>query len=177
MRKCLLLFVFACLASAGFSQERLQKFPRYDRYLQLRSAYGSLITRGDLALGTWSEDSKAFYYNWNGKNWGFNVADRSSKEAEPPKPTTPPTTRPRRPAGSGPNPGRGRQYSIAESNDKTWKAQYREGNVYVTGPDGVAKAITTDGDLAARQKNGTASWVYGEELGVREAMWWSPDNK
>jgi dipeptidyl-peptidase-4 len=39
------------------------------------------------------------------------------------------------------------------------------------------KAITTDGSVAARIKNGVASWVYGEELEVREAMWFSPDGK
>src|SRR6185437_10814950 len=33
----------------------------------------------------------------------------------------------------------------------------------------------TDGSAATRIKNGTASWVYGEELSQRTAMWWSPD--
>ena len=28
-----------------------------------------------------------------------------------------------------------------------------------------------------RVKYGTASWVYGEELSQRTAMWWSPDGK
>jgi dipeptidyl-peptidase-4 len=38
-------------------------------------------------------------------------------------------------------------------------------------------AITTDGNEKARIKNGSASWVYGEELYQRTAMWWSPDGK
>ena len=29
--------------------------------------------------------------------------------------------------------------------------------------------------MPGRIKYGTASWVYGEELGQRTAMWWSPD--
>src|SRR5205809_473585 len=38
-------------------------------------------------------------------------------------------------------------------------------------------AVTTDGGTASRVKYGTASWVYGEELSQRTAMWWSPDNR
>ena len=37
--------------------------------------------------------------------------------------------------------------------------------------------ITTDGSVAGRIKYGTASWVYGEELSQRTAMWWSPDGR
>ena len=40
-----------------------------------------------------------------------------------------------------------------------------------------ALAVTTDGGAAGRVKNGTASWVYGEELSQRTAMWWSPDSR
>ena len=37
-------------------------------------------------------------------------------------------------------------------------------------------AVTTDGSEKDRIKYGTASWVYGEELGQTTAMWWSPDS-
>ena len=37
--------------------------------------------------------------------------------------------------------------------------------------------ITTDGSRDKRIKYGTASWVYGEELGQTTAMWWSPDGR
>jgi dipeptidyl-peptidase-4 len=40
-----------------------------------------------------------------------------------------------------------------------------------------AVQITTDGSVQGRIKYGTASWVYGEELSQRTAMWWSPDGK
>ena len=40
-----------------------------------------------------------------------------------------------------------------------------------------AVQITTDGSEKSRIKYGTASWVYGEELAQRTAMWWSPDGK
>ena len=38
-------------------------------------------------------------------------------------------------------------------------------------------ALTTDGSEKDRVKYGTASWVYGEELAQRTAMWWSPDSR
>jgi dipeptidyl-peptidase-4 len=38
-------------------------------------------------------------------------------------------------------------------------------------------AITKDGSEKDRIKYGTASWVYGEELSQRTAMWWSPDSR
>ena len=37
--------------------------------------------------------------------------------------------------------------------------------------------LTTDGDEKTRIKYGAASWVYGEELEQRTAIWWSPDSK
>ena len=42
---------------------------------------------------------------------------------------------------------------------------------------GSGRPITSDGSLAGRIKYGTASWVYGEELSQRTAMWWSPDSR
>jgi dipeptidyl-peptidase-4 len=40
-----------------------------------------------------------------------------------------------------------------------------------------ALALSTDGSEKDRIKYGTASWVYGEELGQTTAMWWSPDSR
>jgi dipeptidyl-peptidase-4 len=37
--------------------------------------------------------------------------------------------------------------------------------------------LTSDGSEKERIKYGTASWVYGEELNQRTAMWWSPDGR
>ena len=48
--------------------------------------------------------------------------------------------------------------------------------MWVSNPDGTdGRAITTKGK--GKIKYGTASWTYGEELGQRHAMWWSPDSK
>jgi len=52
---------------------------------------------------------------------------------------------------------------------------YRDRNLWLSDSAGRNEvAITTDGSEKARIKNGTASWVYGEELGQRTAMWWNP---
>lgn len=37
--------------------------------------------------------------------------------------------------------------------------------------------LTTDGSTEKRIKYGTASWVYGEELGQRTGVWWSPSSE
>ena len=58
------------------------------------------------------------------------------------------------------------------------KAFYRERNLWLSDARGVVETkLTTDGDEKARTKNGTGSWVYGEELDQTTAIWWSPDSK
>src|SRR5437867_3711673 len=81
-------------------------------------------------------------------------------------------------AGSGEAPERGRQFESAASPDGTVKAFYRDRNVWLSGADGTGdRAVTTDGSAASRVKYGSASWVYGEELSQKTAMWWSPDSQ
>lgn len=79
-------------------------------------------------------------------------------------------------------PERGRQFAEANSPDGKLKASYNrdDQNLYLSAADGTNRiAITTDGspDPNIRVKNGTASWVYGEELSQTTAMWWSPDSR
>ncbi len=77
-------------------------------------------------------------------------------------------------------PERGRQVAEATSPDGKLKASYNrdDQNLYVSAADGSGRvAITTDGSREKRIKNGTASWVYGEELSQTTAMWWSPDGR
>src|SRR5437764_10957754 len=55
-------------------------------------------------------------------------------------------------------------------------AIYKDRNVWIGDSTGAgAVQITADGSVQSRIKYGTASWVYGEELSQRTAMWWSPD--
>ena len=50
--------------------------------------------------------------------------------------------------------------------------------MYLAGPKGEnPQQVTTSGSEKNRIKCGSASWVYGEELEQKTAMWWSPDSK
>jgi dipeptidyl-peptidase-4 len=73
-------------------------------------------------------------------------------------------------------PERGRQFDYAIAPAGNHRAIYRNRNVWIGDSTGArAVQITKDGSEKTRIKYGTASWVYGEELSQRTAMWWSPD--
>ena len=73
----------------------------------------------------------------------------------------------------GARPARGRQATTAFAAEGGWSARHEDFNVILVGPDGAERAVTTEG--TSRERFGTASWVYGEELGQDSAMWFSPD--
>jgi len=152
--------------------------PRFDRYEKLRREIAGSIKRGSVTP-RWTDDSQTFYYDLEGKTFKFEIsAGKAVETTEAPPPTT--TTAPGRRGGQRGNrgvaPERGRQFSSATSPDGKLKATTRDRNVYISNADGKNEyAVTTEGSIATRTKFGIASWVYGEELGVREAMWWSPD--
>src|SRR5205085_870011 len=75
-------------------------------------------------------------------------------------------------------PARGGQFEEAIAPAGNHRAIYRDRNVWIGDSSGTnAVQITADGSTKTRVKYGTASWVYGEELSQRTAMWWSPDGK
>jgi dipeptidyl-peptidase-4 len=171
LRRALPALLLAAVAGAH-AQETLQEMPRYDRYEKLRREITGSVKRGQI-FANWAEDSKGFTYSKDGKTYNYDVAAKKAEE------TTAPATG--RGGGRGGNrgaPQRGRQFDVAFSPDEKLKAFSRANNVFLSTPDGKDEvAVTTDGSVAKRIKFGIASWVYGEELGVREAMWWSPDSK
>ena len=72
-------------------------------------------------------------------------------------------------------PLRGRQYTEVESPSGEWRAKYRNWNLVLENlKTKEVVDVTTDGDENVHY--GTASWVYGEELGQQKAMWWTPDS-
>ncbi|AIE86315.1 putative dipeptidyl peptidase IV [Fimbriimonas ginsengisoli Gsoil 348] len=154
----------------AYAQDTLQTMPRYDRYEKLRREIAGSVKRGNLVTD-WSEDSKFITYSRDGKRYRFDVEKGVESEAtEDGSGSGRQANRPRR------NPERGRQFDTAFSADGKRKAVTRDRNVYVSDAAGRNEvAVTTDGSEKDRTKYGIASWVYGEELGVREAMWWSPD--
>jgi len=162
------------LAAYGnaFAQERLKAMPRYTLFERMTRESSTAVIRGDLQV-KWDASGQKLYYNRAGKSYAFDLMTKQEVEAAPPQGVT---------VTQGGNdrrgrPERGRQFTSETSPDGNMKAIARNRNVYVSKADGTDEvAITTDGSEASRTKYGTASWVYGEELGVRDAIWWSPDS-
>ncbi len=161
----------AFLAPQLSAQDRLPNMPGYARYQEMAPLYRGAMVSGALNVA-WAEDGRSFEYSRDGTRFRYDVA-RKEAVALPAEPDAA-----QRPGGGrgGSRPARGRQFDTAMSPDSTLNAFYRDRNLYISAPDGSREiAITTDGSEEARIKYGTASWVYGEELGQSTAMWWSPD--
>jgi dipeptidyl-peptidase-4 len=166
-----------CTALPSPGQNRLKAMPEYARYTQVSQAVtGSVraarMLRGTLRV-TWRDNGRAFEYDLNGKHYRYDIA--ALKAVEVPATADNGGPPPGRFRFGGP--GRGRQFGSAESPDKKWKATYRDRNLYLSAADGSNEiALTTDGNEKSRIKNGSACWVYGEELYQNTAFWWSPDS-
>lgn len=170
------------LSTPLLAQNRLAKTAEYERY---RTQSRNLsLTVGSASAGTlngsWAPDGKAFFYRKDGKLYRFDLTTRQNSETqEAPPDGANPFTR----FNGGGFLERGRQATVTTSPDGRWKAEYREGNIELRETMGNSakqsepKKITTDGGKQNRLFYGTASWVYGEELEQRSAMWWSPDSK
>jgi dipeptidyl-peptidase 4 len=169
-RQFILLISLALAGTTTIAQDRLKSAPGYERAQQLGRESPTAVRGGNVAV-TWIDD-RAFEYTRDGKRFHFDVASRVAWEV-------PFIEAPRGGRGrGGEEPERGRQYESSASPDGTMKAFYRDRNVWISAPDGTHEnAVTTDGSVSNRVKYGTASWVYGEELSQRTAMWWSPDSR
>jgi dipeptidyl-peptidase-4 len=177
--------VALCLAIVGFqpradAQDRLKSMPGYDQYQKMAGQIAGAVRSGALSV-RWAADSRSFEYDRDGKRYRYEVGNKHAALIGDAAPDTGREGgRPRGSQGASGTPERGRQYTVAESPDKKWKATYndRDRNLYLAdAASGVETAITRDGSREKRIKYGTASWVYGEELAQRTAMWWSPDSR
>ncbi len=163
------LFIVLALTPA-IPQDRLKTYPGYDQYQKMRTEVRASFQSGALRV-TWKDDSRSFEYNKDGKRWRYDIA--SKKAVEIGEATTETGRFGRRRGG----PARGRQFTEVESPDKKHKAFYRDFNLWLSDAEGKNEVpVTKDGNREERVKYGTASWVYGEELGQNTAMWWSPDS-
>ena len=161
-----LLFVLILWPLPARAQDRIKRMPGYERYEEMRAALPTAFRSGAVNP-TWAEDSKSFEYVLAGKRWRFDVASKKASELGDVEPT--------QGFRRGGGPERGRQFDSAASPDSSLKAFYRDRNLWLSRADlSDERALTTDGSVDARIKNGSASWVYGEELGQNTAMWWSP---
>ncbi|AMV27765.1 Prolyl tripeptidyl peptidase precursor [Gemmata sp. SH-PL17] len=166
----------ACSSLAA--QDRLVTMPGYENYQKMSKELPGAVKSGAVAV-TWKDEGKAFEYRHDGKLLRFDIATGKTASVGEAK------DGPKGPGGRGPFGGalqggapRGRQATSTTSPDGQFKAFYRDRNLWLSDAKGLIEmAVTTDGSEKSRIKNGSASWVYGEELFQRSAMWWSPDSK
>src|SRR5687767_6652550 len=175
--------VLTLLAIPANGQDRLKAMPGYEQYQKMSREIPGSVKLGSLTA-QWKEDGSSFEYAWDGKRYRYDVAAKQATVIG----DAPEGAGGRLGAGGGQGgrggrggqgaPARGRQFDSAEAPDKTLKAYYKDRNIWISAADGSnAVALSTDGSEKDRIKYGTASWVYGEELGQVTAMWWSPDSK
>ena len=158
------------------AQDRLKGMPGYEQYQKVSSETG-VVRSGEFRDIAWAADGASFDYTLDGRKYRFDVGTRAATEIGP-APAAPGGGRGRGGRGRQGGIERGRQATSADSPDGKLKAFYRDRNLWMSDAAGSNETpITTDGSEAGRIKYGTASWVYGEELGQRTAMWWSPDSR
>ncbi|HEY3779996.1 MAG TPA: DPP IV N-terminal domain-containing protein [Fimbriimonadaceae bacterium] len=176
MNKKLLFLFLPLMASLALCQDRLPTMPRYDRYNNMRSEiFGSI--RGGSVLVEWASNGDWFLFQKDGKEMKYTVSTHATTEATQKEEEEVQNQRQNPQAGRA-APQRGRQYAESFSPDGSMKAFNLDRNVWISKQDGTgAVQVTTKGNPSDRTKFGQASWVYGEELDMREAMWWSPDGK
>jgi dipeptidyl-peptidase 4 len=165
------------LVQTAAAQDRLKTLPGYEQFQRVGVHVTSSVKSGALS-GVWKDEGKAFEFVRDGHLFRYDIAARNLSDLgeASEEPRRPGTGRGGQGAQGG-LPARGRQFEWTVSPDERLKAFYRDRNLWVSAADGSNEvAVTTDGSDAARVKYATASWVYGEELGQRSAMWWSPDS-
>ncbi len=156
------------VASTGQAQDRLPSMPGHAQFQKMRAEIPNAVRSGAITP-VWEDDGRSFTYTADGKRWRYEVRARTLAEA-------PGAGGLNAGRGAGPRIERGRQAEVAFTADSSRRAVHRDRNLYVSHVNGSdERAVTTDGSAEKRIKYGTASWVYGEELGQTTAMWWSPD--
>lgn len=167
IRRPSLLVLLTTLALPLAAQSRLPEMPGYEQWRRVAPQINASVRSGALTV-SWADDGRSFEYNRDGRRFRYDVARRTATDIGAA------TTGP----GFGGGPGRGRQFESAMSPDSSLKAFYRDRNLWLSNADGSnERQLTTDGSVEGRIKNGSASWVYGEELNQNTAMWWSPDGQ
>jgi dipeptidyl-peptidase-4 len=195
---CLASLWLIAAANLVLAQSRLPTYPGYEQYQKMSAALrGQQPFKSGALTVTWSDDSKGFDYQWDGKSYHYDLAGRQAGEvASSGGPSEGGRGAAARFAGAGAfgRGGRGqviggggnipggsiarRLSTTAVSPDKKYTATSRDNNVYIEGADGGSEiAVTTDGNTKSRISYGYPTIVYGEELGMAVGMWWSPDSK
>jgi dipeptidyl-peptidase-4 len=196
---CVLLIGAASVAA----QDRLRLMPGFEQYTKTQKQLQGAFVSGAMQGVQWTEDSRSFQYTLADRSYRFELSDMKAKEAErdsaggrgrggrqggPPNSAAASRGGLEQAQGEMPvapmagcpqtRPPRGRQDECEVSPDGKLKAFYRARNFWIANADGTDEVqVTTDGSELKRTKNGSGSWVYGEELDQTTAMWWSPDSR
>jgi len=180
--------VLVVLPLLSTAQDRLKTMPEYEQYQRMSQEIPGSVKMGAVSV-TWKDGGQAFEYRHEGKIHRYDIA--AGKVAVVGEAKDAPEGRGffgrgRRGGGEGGKDKaggrggvpRGRQAISATSPDGKLVAFYQDANLWLGDVNGeIEVPLTTDGSKSKRIKYGTASWVYGEELFQRTAMWWSPDSK
>jgi dipeptidyl-peptidase 4 len=161
-----MMWTSLALLSIAHSQPDFQASSVYAGYLKAAQQLPNSV-HGGIARGSWDGEGRVFHYAKDGKFYQFDVRTHLTEPDQSP----PIVKRDARTA-----PSRGKQYQEAFGPNGE-KAVCRGGRIFMTAPGLKEVEVPTGADPARRIKCGTASWVYGEELDQKEAMWWSPDGK
>jgi len=170
-------------AVSGYAQDRLKTMPGYQRFHRLSDERTTKEIENSVKLGalsvTWAPDGCAFEYDRDGKRYRYDIGTGCATEVTTSSASKASDSTPARGHDSrSERPERGRQFTNAFSPDGKWKASYRDRNVWLTDTNTTQViAVTSDGSEKTRVKNGTANWVYGEELFQKTAMWWSANSR
>ena len=173
----------AIAASSAAAQDRLKTMPGYEQYQRMAPQIAQVAAAvSSPSFGqspvSWTPDGKYVVFQSGGQSHTYDVAAHKVTDQPPPASSTTAAMGRGRGGVGGAQPDRGRQFSAANAPAGNHRAFYKDRNVWLGDSTGAnAVAITTDGSDKTRVKYGTASWVYGEELSQRTAMWWSPDGK
>ncbi|MCU1385949.1 MAG: ptpA 7 [Acidobacteria bacterium] len=173
--RCSMIVAVLLMVSAPLAaQDRLRSLPGYDAAQRVAREAPAAVT-GIVGGVAWI-DTGAFEYERGGTHFRYDLSRQRATRIDGVPADDRGPERERGSAAAGPH--RGRQFEATVSPDGAMKAFYKDRNVWLsTADDHDARAITIDGSVSARIKYGTASWVYGEELSQRTAMWWSPDSR
>jgi dipeptidyl-peptidase-4 len=170
------LFFLGILPNPSGAQDRLPTMPGYEQFQKMSREIPRSVQMGSLTV-TWKDGGQAFEYQKDAKAYRYDIAGRKVQELGEAKPGSERPERRARGRGRAGGIERGRQTGSVTSPDGKHRAFYRDRNLWLSdATGGNENPLTTDGHEKARIKNGTASWVYGEELAQRTAIWWSPDS-
>jgi len=172
------LALLADAPGAASAQSRIKTMPGYETWREVAPRIAASVKSGAVSV-TWSADSRSFDYVLDGSRWRYSVADRKAENRGPSGPVEPALP----PASGAPAEalvlarGRGADADVT-SPDGRHRAFSRDLNVWIAPAGGGTETqISTDGGRESRIRNGTGSYVYLEEFGVKAPVWWSPDSR